>query len=176
MLGSFSESFLAGDPRAEPFLPGDFRRPDARREHVLRARERRAHPDLISTLRAQESRLPQSASRKANLEALATPGTVAVVTGQQVALFLGPLYSLYKAATAIVAARALEAETGTRCVPVFWLQTEDHDLEEIDHCHVLDAEAQVVQLKLSTGGEGPHRASVKHVLLGDSVAAGSSRR
>jgi bacillithiol biosynthesis cysteine-adding enzyme BshC len=47
------------------------------------------------------------------------------VTGQQVGLFLGPLFTVYKAASAIRVARALDA------VPVFWLQTEDHDLPEI---------------------------------------------
>src|SRR5687768_16068290 len=113
MPGAFSDAFLRGDARAEPFLRRDFARPEARRGYVWRARERRAHPAL-------------------GIE----PGAAAVVTGQQVGLFLGPLYSVYKAATAIACARALEAETGVRCVPVFWLQTEDHDFEEIDHVWV----------------------------------------
>ena len=43
----------------------------------------------------------------------------------------GPLYGFYKAASAIAVARALEAESGVRCVPLFWLQTEDHDFAEI---------------------------------------------
>src|SRR5439155_6615189 len=60
----------------------------------------------------------------------------AVVTGQQVGLFLGPLYTIYKAATAVVVARVLAAETGSPVVPVFWLQTEDHDLVEIASCSV----------------------------------------
>ena len=54
------------------------------------------------------------------------------MTGQQVALFGGPLYTLLKAATAI--ARAQEAtEAGFDTVPVFWLATEDHDFAEIAH-------------------------------------------
>ena len=59
-------------------------------------------------------------------------GASAVVTGQQVALFGGPLYTLLKAATAI--ARAREAtEVGFDTVPVFWLASEDHDFAEIAH-------------------------------------------
>jgi bacillithiol biosynthesis cysteine-adding enzyme BshC len=59
-------------------------------------------------------------------------GASAVVTGQQVALFGGPLYTLLKAATAI--ARAREAtEAGYDTVPIFWLASEDHDFAEIAH-------------------------------------------
>jgi bacillithiol synthase len=54
-------------------------------------------------------------------------GAPAVVTGQQVTLFGGPLFTLFKAATAIRKAK----DTGA--VPIFWLATEDHDLDEADH-------------------------------------------
>ena len=54
-------------------------------------------------------------------------GAPTVVTGQQVTLFGGPLFTLFKAATAIRKAK----DTGA--VPIFWLATEDHDLEEADH-------------------------------------------
>src|SRR5579863_3976980 len=67
-----------------------------------------------------------------SLETLAEPGTVAVVTGQQVGLFSGPAYTVYKALTAIHVARDL-TEKGTSAVPVFWLASEDHDLAEVDH-------------------------------------------
>lgn len=79
---------------------------------------------VSAALAAQNARLAPSPAREAHLRALAG-GAPAVVTGQQVGLFLGPLYTIYKAATAIRLARSLGA------VPVFWLQTEDHDLVEI---------------------------------------------
>ncbi len=149
MPGSFSAAFLAGEPRAERFLPRHFASAERRREAVRRASGRRALPGL-------------------GLE----PGAVAVVTGQQVGLFLGPLYSVYKAATAIACARALQAETGVRCVPVFWLQTEDHDFEEIDHVHVLDAAGELKRLHARVVAEP--KTSVKHALLGDDVTAAVS--
>jgi bacillithiol biosynthesis cysteine-adding enzyme BshC len=59
-------------------------------------------------------------------------GAVTVVTGQQVGLFGGPLYSVLKAVTALSAAEELKS-VGIPAVAVFWLATEDHDLEEINH-------------------------------------------
>jgi bacillithiol biosynthesis cysteine-adding enzyme BshC len=64
---------------------------------------------------------------------------VAVVTGQQVGLFSGPAYTLYKAFTAIKLARQLTGE-GIPAVPVFWLATEDHDLAEVDHAWVFNGD------------------------------------
>jgi bacillithiol biosynthesis cysteine-adding enzyme BshC len=64
-----------------------------------------------------------------NLERLAS-GAVAVVSGQQVGLFSGPAYSVYKALTAVQVAQELTAG-GIDAVPVFWMATEDHDLDEV---------------------------------------------
>ena len=65
-----------------------------------------------------------------SLALLAEADTVAVLTGQQVGLYGGPVYTLYKALSAIHTARELTA-AGTPAVPIFWLATEDHDVEEI---------------------------------------------
>jgi bacillithiol biosynthesis cysteine-adding enzyme BshC len=84
-------------------------------------------PDLLSHLEAQNP----SQSAKTALEALRS-GAGTVVTGQQVGLFGGPLFTAYKAATALARARY-----GTACgsphVAVFWLATEDHDFVEINN-------------------------------------------
>ena len=57
--------------------------------------------------------------------------SVAVVTGQQLGLFAGPLYTVYKALSAVRAAAHVEAVTGRPAVPVFWLADEDHDFAEV---------------------------------------------
>jgi bacillithiol biosynthesis cysteine-adding enzyme BshC len=62
-------------------------------------------------------------------------GAAAVVTGQQVALFGGPMFSIYKALTAVKLANEATA-AGVDCVPVFWLATEDHDLAEVNHVSI----------------------------------------
>ena len=81
----------------------------------------------------------------ANLRKLAEPGTVAVVTGQQVGLFGGPAYTIYKALTAVRLAQDLTAQ-GIPAVPVFWLATEDHDFPEVAHVYSFNAAYQPVRL------------------------------
>ncbi len=87
------------------------------------------------------------------LRDLARPGTVAVVTGQQVGLYGGPCYTVYKALTAVHIARRL-TDSGTPAVPVFWLATEDHDFAEIDHAWTFDSARE--PRKLSATGQ--HRS------------------
>ncbi len=63
---------------------------------------------------------------------LLAAGANAVVTGQQVGLFGGPLYTIHKAITAIALAQQSSA-TGNPHLPIFWLATEDHDFAEVNH-------------------------------------------
>ena len=60
-----------------------------------------------------------------------------VATGQQAGLLTGPLYTIYKAATAIRLARKLRERFGTACIPLFWVASDDHDFEETRTAHVL---------------------------------------
>jgi bacillithiol synthase len=96
------------------------------------------------------------------LERLAQPGTVAVVTGQQVGLFSGPAYTIYKALTAMQLAETLN-QRGIPAVPVFWLATEDHDFAEIDHTFVFNAAHTPV--KLTAEQTAPNQAPVGIVQL-----------
>ncbi len=89
----------------------------------------------------------------ANIEKIRSGANV-VVTGQQVGLFGGPLYTLLKAATAIRKAQDATA-AGFPHVPVFWLATEDHDFAEVNHV-TLPARRAVERLTY----QGPHAASV----------------
>ncbi len=54
-----------------------------------------------------------------------------IITGQQPGLFLGPMYTLYKAVTAVALARRVRERHGIACVPVFWVASEDHDFDEV---------------------------------------------
>ena len=108
--------------------------------------ERRAA--LVQALRARNG-------ASASLDLLARPGTVAVVTGQQVGLFSGPAYTVYKALTAARLAQQLSAQ-GIPAVPIFWLATEDHDFAEVNHSFVFDPEHRPVALSVN-GNAGTER-------------------
>jgi bacillithiol biosynthesis cysteine-adding enzyme BshC len=167
----FSNSYLAGEPAARAFIPLDFRSAEARVARTRAAAARRLDPARADELRAQQARLPPSPARDTNLAALIAGDTAVVATGQQVGLFLGPLYSFYKAASAIAVARALAAESGTRVVPLFWLQTEDHDFAEIASCTVAGADGAPAELSLAPEPPAEARVSIAHRRLGPEIAS-----
>ncbi len=138
--------FYKHDPHDE----GSFRRAAAAVDLPL---ERRAA--LVTALGEQNAPGPA-------LERLARPGTVAVMTGQQVGLFLGPCYAVYKALTAVQLAARLTA-SGIPAVPVFWLATEDHDFDEVNHCWVFNAANEPVRLELA--GENAARRPVGGIVI-----------
>ena len=100
-----------------------------------------SHSDALSdALRTQSLSFSAGEPVLKNIELLRT-GARAVVTGQQVGLFGGPLLTLLKAATAIARAKEATETTGIPHVPIFWLATEDHDLAEVDQVKLLSKHA-----------------------------------
>jgi bacillithiol biosynthesis cysteine-adding enzyme BshC len=112
---------------------------------------------LIAALREQNGDSPA-------LLKLAQRGTVAVVTGQQVGLFSGPAYTIFKALTAAKLAQHL-SEQGIPAVPVFWLATEDHDLAEVNHAWVFNHAA--VPTKITIPEADTAGGPVGEVMLGE---------
>ena len=110
---------------------------------------------LADLLEAQNRAVHAGPAALANIGRLRT-GARAVVTGQQVALFGGPLYTLHKAATAVRLAQDAAAATGVPHVPVFWLATEDHDFAEIDHVLLASSSGALERVELR---QHPDRAS-----------------
>jgi len=87
--------------------------------------------EVTAVLRDVNGVLGAGDATRRNLDRLEN-GAVAVVSGQQVGLFGGPAYAFYKALSAIRMAEEL-SEAGVPAVPVFWMATEDHDLDEVRH-------------------------------------------
>ncbi len=104
---------------------------------------------LVSALASQNS---GSNSAGDSLARLAQPGTVAIVTGQQVGLFGGPAYTIYKALTAVRLARDLTGR-GIPAVPIFWLASEDHDFAEVANNFSFNAEHRPVRLHIEPPAE-----------------------
>lgn len=137
---------LAGDyafdfSRIAALYAGDPHDPAAWRDAITRAQQypRRCR-EIADVIQAQQKR------RNAPREALASSAllhdnrTLAIVTGQQAGAFGGPLYTLLKAVTTIQLARRVAQEHGVTVVPVFWVEAEDHDWQEVRSTTVLDAQ------------------------------------
>lgn len=120
-------------------------------------------PGICDVLARQNRAFGCSETTLANIDRLRQPETFAIVTGQQVGLFSGPAFTLYKALTAVRLAQSL-TEQGISSVPVFWLATEDHDLEEVAEGFTFDDEYNLLALHDSGIRPSPRSAvgNVRH--------------
>ena len=109
----------------------------------------RAYPreEITAILTTQNRAFGAPEGTLARLQCLRDPQAVVVVTGQQVGLFGGPLYCLYKALTVLVVAEQLESRLQIPCLPLFWMASEDADLAEIDHLALPDPDDRITRLK-----------------------------
>ncbi len=167
--GGFAADWAAAKPGAASWMP---RHPAAGSAWTSRLEELRdaAVPGPVAArIRAHAERLGAGAAAPAAADALAAPGARCVVTGQQPGLFLGPLFTLHKAWTAVALARRLEARTGLRTVPVFWSAGDDSDFAEIASTVLPDPVGKLARFALG-GGELPAGG-----MVGDLGTAGSAR-
>jgi bacillithiol biosynthesis cysteine-adding enzyme BshC len=102
-----------------------------------------------------------------NIELLREPDCVAVVSGQQAGLFTGPLYTIYKALSAVKLAGCL-SQRNTKAVPVFWIAAEDHDFAEVAKAEFINRDCHLDEVEV------PERLHfegqpVGHVIVDESV-------
>lgn len=91
---------------------------------------------LVEVLQEQYSELESKNSLENEINSLLNSNTFTVTTGQQLCLFTGPLYVIYKAVHVIKLAKELQSKfPENHFVPIFWLASEDHDFEEVNHVH-----------------------------------------
>lgn len=107
----------------------------AKHSSILSAGPPFPRSEMVSILRRQNESYACESQTMRHINELESPDCVAVITGQQVGLFGGPLYTVYKALTAVAIAQRLRS-MGIPAVPVFWMETEDHDLAEAARCTV----------------------------------------
>jgi bacillithiol biosynthesis cysteine-adding enzyme BshC len=115
------------------FYNVDYRTPASLSAHA-RLVQRTAYPrqEVAEILRRQNEGWGAGTNVQNNLAVLAQERSVAVVTGQQVGIFGGPLFTIYKALTCLKLAQRLSAQLGAPIVPVFWLAADDDDLAEMN--------------------------------------------
>jgi bacillithiol biosynthesis cysteine-adding enzyme BshC len=153
-------------PKVRQFFP---RSPDlaqwAKEEAGLIRYDSGRRQKVAAILERQNRAWGASAETLKNVERLRA-GAACVVTGQQVGLFGGPLFSIFKAMGAIRLAEKA-TELGVDCVPMFWLATEDHDLAEINHTVLLASDGSLQAVATTT--QGAPDAPVGAIRLGEEI-------
>jgi bacillithiol biosynthesis cysteine-adding enzyme BshC len=104
-----------------------------------------------------------------NIQLLREPDCIAVVSGQQAGLFTGPLYTIYKALSAVKLAGCLQ-QRNTKAVPVFWIASEDHDFAEVAKAELIGRDCQLKNVEV-TGVLHREGQPVGQVVVDDSIAA-----
>ena len=108
---------------------------------------------LANTLKGQYRNITITAQTSHNIELLRKGNTFTITTGHQLNIGTGPLYFIYKIISTINLCKQLqEAYPDQHFVPVHWMATEDHDLEEINHLYVKNK--KVIWYKQGTGAVG----------------------
>lgn len=129
----------------------------------------RQHARIAEVVAAQQQTREASVRAVEAARQLADPRAVAVVTGQQAGLFGGPLYTLLKALTALKVADQVSRDHQIPVVPIFWIDGEDHDWEEVRSVAVFDDHLEPRAISLPP--HLPNDAPVANVTLDDSVSA-----
>jgi bacillithiol biosynthesis cysteine-adding enzyme BshC len=155
--------YLSEKPAALQFYAGSPFRLDSFRR---KAAEVNALFGPADRARAAMALRPTSEAARARLERFVTEGGLVVTTGQQTGFLTGPLYTIYKAVSAVALAKHLEERLGTLVLPVFWAASEDHDWAEVNHAFLLDPGGRLRRFDLPGGDPRPLPMSERR-LAGD---------
>jgi bacillithiol biosynthesis cysteine-adding enzyme BshC len=157
---------LAYTPDVQPFYPRSPHFHEWMREQAAQiAYDPSRRERVTAILERQNKEWNASAKTLTNLDRLRN-GARTVVTGQQVGLFGGPTFALYKALTAVKLAEEATA-AGVDTVPVFWLATYDHDLAEVNHVSIPGPDGGLELL--TTPSHGVPGAPVSDVRFGEEI-------
>lgn len=131
-FSSLFKAYCSSDPAVTRFFSGEPFSISAYEAVAGKVSEQQHNRSLLArVLSRQNASWHADESVARSIQVLERDGTLAVVTGQQLGLFGGPAYTLYKAISAIKLSRRLSSELGVPVVPIFWLADEDHDFDEV---------------------------------------------
>ena len=149
MSGSklFSD-YINNSERIREFYPSHFRDELSWRKVMAEVSSRkRDYSELARILRRQNAAMGSGQEVMENIDRLVRSPAFTVVTGQQVGILTGPLYTVYKAMTVIKLTQHLNEKYGAEFIPVFWMESNDHDIEEANNISLLDSESELVKLE-----------------------------
>lgn len=159
------EDYFSGAPTLAGFFSGSPWDPEAYRRKAL---EVGARFDEARRARIVAAMRPVGEGSAEKLQAIVREGGFFVTTGQQTGLFSGPLYTIYKALSAVRLAAAVQEELGKPVMALFWVASTDHDFDEVSHVELLDAENTLHRLELPADPAAPP-LSMSRRLLGQGV-------
>ncbi|NWF88171.1 MAG: bacillithiol biosynthesis cysteine-adding enzyme BshC, partial [Ignavibacteriaceae bacterium] len=129
--------------------------------------------ELSSIISDQYKELEPSAKTLKNIEYLKKKETIAVITGQQLGILGGPLYTIYKIITAIkLCSHLSERFDNYNFVPLFWLEGDDHDFEEVRVVNVVNENNEIVKLSYNdeTADEDQNRGSIGFLKFNETIS------
>ena len=141
--------------------------------HKLAAQDKPHRALLSEIIQTQYYNQKISKLTQHNIEILSSTKTIAVITGQQLGLFGGPLYTFYKTITAIKLCQFLSEQfPDFNFVPVFWLEGDDHDFDEVRNFSILSNDNSLLNIKYDDGLEDEiNRGSIGGLKFNDNLNA-----
>lgn len=133
--------------------------------------KRISREDLSRIIKNQYQDINCSKRTLSNINLLSSDKTMAVVTGQQLTIFGGPLYTFYKIITAIkLCTKLKEAYVDFNFVPVFWMEGDDHDFEEVNSINIYNKENILITINyLNTDEESLESGSVGNLVFDNKI-------
>jgi len=141
--------YLYNFENVKEFYPTDFRDKDKYLQKFKKVAESSSglRAELFSIISAQYNNVSPSGETNKNINLLKNENTLAIVTGQQIGIVSGPLYTLYKIITAIKLSKFLSERYDTfNFVPIFWLESDDHDFNEIRSINIINQTNDLVNI------------------------------
>jgi len=156
-VDSFSHLFttyLHNFSSVTKFFPGDFRSLESIVEKTNAIQFKKTEREILVHVLLEQAREFHSREQsRNNIELMNDENTFAIVTGQQVGIFGGPLYTIYKAITAVKLASLLRKKYPEKnFVPIFWMEGEDHDFNEANKVTLINGEQKTETFRYFPGG------------------------
>jgi bacillithiol biosynthesis cysteine-adding enzyme BshC len=120
---------------------------------------------VVQALEQYNLRFPNSANVIESIHRLRQSETLVIVGGQQAGLFTGPLLVIHKAISIIRAAKEAEQRLNRPVIPVFWIAGEDHDLDEVNHLHILTQQLALEKIELDNSKGLGKRAPISRLAI-----------
>lgn len=123
--------YILGDEELQSFFSFDPFKDSSCNTRIEKCEYRHDRKKLVSILKDFNKPFNPGSETLKSIESLGDSNSVVIVTGQQMTMFGGPLFTIYKALSTIILAKRLNNKYKVNIIPVFWLADEDHDYEEI---------------------------------------------